>query len=383
MSAYFGNGYLLNILQRGASPVVKARPGVRQPPLRVEETFTTTENQSLEAHSESIDRPVTTSAVTKMAIDGPLTRPSDNQVPNAPAITAGFHAREVPASTPETKAIQEFERPSSPDARGDRLEPQVSHPASPASLDVIPSSSGESPEHDSPHENRSVGDAQPEAKPGNRIFELRMPEDFFRDAKVQSTPIQSQTQPEKPGVSAEVARPADSEVALSLVSDLPASVRRTRVEGAAQNEIVPPPAMLSSRNESQNIQSTPQSLSPVQLSPTNSNAPQVLTPQVTAVASKAAIHEPQPIERPIAPAPVLVPDALVPTSKLEQPSGFFKLRQPPTAPAAAAPQARLRINRIDIQVVNNVRPPVPAETRTSDVGQTLEKRHLGRVELLL
>ncbi|MGH9932567.1 MAG: hypothetical protein ACREA9_25470, partial [Pyrinomonadaceae bacterium] len=70
--------------------------------------------------------------------------------------------------------------------------------------------------------------------------------------------------------------------------------------------------------------------------------------------------------------------------RVEQTSEYLQLRQPPIARAEVAPPPRLRINRLDIQVINHVSPPAqPPPMQAPDISQLLEKKHLGRVELLL
>src|SRR5262249_21739466 len=67
--------------------------------------------------------------------------------------------------------------------------------------------------------------------------------------------------------------------------------------------------------------------------------------------------------------------------RIEQSSEHLHPRQPSIAPApVVVPPARLQINRIDIQLVNQA-PAPPPPARAPDVSQLLEK-HLGRVELL-
>jgi hypothetical protein len=224
---------------------------------------------------------------------------------------------------------------------------------------------------------------QLEAKSGNKFFELRMPENFYGPAKLQiATTIQPQIEMEKlMQVSTAVAQPPNDEAPIDHISESPALIR-TRRDTPAQTEIVAAPAALLQRRESQTISSAQNSHS-VQPAPQNPISPPPVTPQLSTVVHNVANQEPQSIAQPTALLPVRASEALVPTPRLEQPAELFNLRQPPMAPPAAARQARLRINRIDIQVVNNMRPAAPSETRAPDVSQMLEKRHLGRVALLL
>lgn len=385
MSAYFGNGYLLSILQRGASPVVKSRPKVNQPSLRVEETFATTGNQSLEVQTESLHRPVTAPAVTHMPSDGVPTRPWRNERAEAAVVATDSDSREVPALPVATEASQTLASPKLETHQAGPLESQVYSTEPPllqTSSEGNPSSSSFSPAPASPQQ--SVRDNQPKAKSGNKPFELRMPENFYDPAKLQTaTTIQPQIETEElPPVSTAVAQPRNDEAPIDHISESAALIR-TRRDTPAQTEIVAAPAGLLQRRESQTISSAQNSHS-AQPAPQNPLAPPSVTPQLSSVVNNVANQEPQSIAQPTALLPVRASEALVPTPRLEQPAELLNLRQPPmAAPPAAAPQARLRINRIDIQVVNNMRPAAPSEARAPDVSQMLEKRHLGRVALLL
>jgi len=60
------------------------------------------------------------------------------------------------------------------------------------------------------------------------------------------------------------------------------------------------------------------------------------------------------------------------------------LRPPAPAEAAAPPQPRLRINRLDVQIINQpAAQPQPVGTRAPDVTQQLERRYLGRADLIV
>jgi hypothetical protein len=75
-------------------------------------------------------------------------------------------------------------------------------------------------------------------------------------------------------------------------------------------------------------------------------------------------------------------ESLAPAPRVEPASEHVQPRQPFIAPAPVVPPARLQINRLDVQIINQAPAPQPQTARVTDVSQLLEKQ-LGRVGLLL
>jgi len=97
MSAYFGNGYFLNVLQRGATPVGNARSKQPPAPIRLEETVA--RNQPSEPAGvkseaqKSLDHPASIGAQPSKA--DPLAESITSKEPEPIQVTTRFPSREV------------------------------------------------------------------------------------------------------------------------------------------------------------------------------------------------------------------------------------------------------------------------------------------------
>jgi hypothetical protein len=205
------------------------------------------------------------------------------------------------------------------------------------------------------------------------VFELRMPENFFGQAKGEAfNASQAETSPNEPVVSAAVSPEAHDQAAVDHFSKSLVAPK-IQAEGLSQ-----PKTVITSKHRGE--LSEPQI---IQLTPPGPVPESRMTPKPTSVADDVVNQ----VAQNDSPATRLLPqvfEAPAPRPRVEQPSEYLQLRQPAVAPAAVAPPPRLRINRLDIQVINHVSPPAaPQPTRAPDVSQLLEKNHLGRVELLL
>lgn len=381
MAAYFGNGYLLNILQRGALPVGESHPRLSQSAVRLEKTLATTDNQllgvsgnqALEFQSESLDSPVEASTIVK-APKGD--RPLSPDVEGSETLTVATRSesREA-AELPGTNASQP---PAAPDAGDEEsnatvraIPPGSSEPSLPNSLPVTASPAVGGFGHPGPDESSRLGENQPETQSPKRVFELRMPEHFFGQAKGEAfNASQAETAPQRPVVSATVDREAERETAVGHFSESSVPTE-SHAEGPSQ-----PKTVITSKRPDE-LSGTPI----IQL-PQSGSIPDSQKLELTSAVGDVVKE----VKRDESPPTRLAPPALeasAPRPRVEQPSKYLQLIQSPVVPTVVAPPARLRINRLDIQVINHVPPPPPLPTHAPDVSQLLEKKYLGRVELLL
>lgn len=383
MSAYFGNGYLVNILQRGASPVGKSRPQPTQAPVLFEKPFATTDNQPLEGsgnqtfevQSESLNRPVEATAITNGPKDDPPLEAQDVAAPETGPASASFESLEF-AAPPGKNASQPPGASDAGDEESERtlrsyVPPGSSEPSVPTSWPVTPSSSSERSGHPAPDESFPLAENPPVAQSANRVFELRMPENFFGQAKGEAFNVsQAETSPHGTVVAATEGPEAQGQEAVDHFSE---SSVPPKIQGERLRQ---PKTVITSKRPDE--LSEPQAIQLAQPAP-------ILESQMTLKPTSVPGEVVNQVQQNDLTATRLLPEAFeapAPRPRVEQPSEYLQLRQPPIAPAAVAPPPRLRINRLDIQVINHV-PPPPPPTRAPDVSQLLEKKHLGRVELLL
>jgi hypothetical protein len=360
MSAYFGNGYFLNILQRGAAPVGKTHSSSTQAPIRLEETVATSSHSPAEVstqavRNESLDRPQTASTATQPLSDNPLTEFVHVEAPVSPV----FDSREnIPLETISSPTRETRDTPNQNFQSSVSVE--SSEPAAP--LQVSASSTIEPfvPTVAEP----LVSTENPRAAPtSNRVFELRMPENFFGHTTGETLNA-PQIKPAPPArIFSAVPEPQTESQPAAVHFSEPAVPANIPTETQTQSVVVIP-ERANALSEIQTIElSHPGPTSEAQAAPPVENEVVV---HVSAQPSRLVVAE-------IAEAPN-AKARVEPTSKHVQP------RQPSIAPAP--PPARLHINRVDIQVINHVPPPPPA-AHVPDISQLLEKKHLGRVELLL
>lgn len=361
MPGYFGNGYFVKILQRGAAPVGRSRSRPTQMPVEVKETVTTgggqlseVSGQTFAAQNESLVHPVTTSP--QPSLDDPLVEPR-SVVAALPAstevaMTTSLDSHETAVPTVTTNSMAETpDRESQP----------------------ISFSSEQSPEpsvdHGS-HESAAPAKTPRVSRSANRVFELRMPEDFYVPARHETSsvgPTQTRT------VSADnVSTQTESGSAVKQFIDVGPATIRAEAKSPLESAIVPQRA-----GESHELQI-------VELSQPGSTAESQVTPQASQMANEIVSQVMQHDVQPSRLIPSEAFESPAPTPRAEQVPEYLALQQPSIAPAAVVPPARLQINRLDIQVINQAAaPPPPQPAHAPDVSQLLEKKHLGRVELLL
>ncbi|MGH9929226.1 MAG: hypothetical protein ACREA9_08360, partial [Pyrinomonadaceae bacterium] len=216
----------MNILQRGTSPVGNSRLQLTQAPVRVEKPFATTDNQLLEVsrnqtsevsgnqtsevQRESLDRSVEASTVTNAPKDAPPVESHDVVAPESMLVTTRFESLELTAPLENNAS----EPPGAPDARNEQCEgtlrsfvpPGSTESSLPASFPITPSASIRRSEHPEPDESFPATKNPPVAQSSNRVFELRMPENFFGQAIGQAkgeafNASQAETSPNRPVVS--------------------------------------------------------------------------------------------------------------------------------------------------------------------------------------
>ena len=366
MSVYFGNGYFLNIVQRGAAPVGKARASLPQAPVAVEETVVASSHAAAEVSPQTFAvqpeplAPQTTPIATQPLQDDPLTESPHVAAPVSPLVDLR-----------ENVSLETTARPA-PEARAtpsaELTEPihssvsvAASEPAAPASFEVSATRAFDPPFQTVARESPVSIEMSRAERTSSRVFELKMPENFFGQPRVETTQTsqikpahifsavpepQTQTQPVEPRVS-------EPPVSLNIPTDT-----------QAHSVVIPEPA------------NTPGEIQTIEL---RQPGPTKETQATAPVENDVVAHVSVPPSRVLA---VEITEPSNAKTRVEQTSEHLQPRQRSLAPAPVAPPARLHINRVDIQVINQV-PPSPPAAHVPDVSQLLEKKHLGRVELLL
>lgn len=362
MSAYFGNGYLLNILQRGAMPVGNGLANPTPAPVQVEETVATTSNQSevssptLAVQSESLEHPV--NAFTQPPKNDPQIETAGFE---GPTVTTRFESRDIPFETttlptPDTQDQEAKAISRSNDALAASESPlaQVSS-SSPTDLRVDTEPLVAQP---------PVIEPAPQRQPASGVFELRMPENFFGHAKGET----SSTEQLKPVVvSTAPGAPAENQPTVDHSSE---SVVRAKTHADAPSQVN---AVIIPKHRDAAVEPQTSDLTPPD---SIADARESVVSEVTDQVKPTIVQPPR-----LIPAPSF--EAPVPRPAVEHTSEYLQFRQPALTPPRVAPPARMQINRLDIQVVNQVQaPPAPPPAPVPEVSQLLEK-HLGRVELLL
>ena len=401
MSTYFGNGYLLNLARRSAVPFSTLRRAPTHAPPPLTEFSNTSQSEPLEVQSETSPATATGPADTMAA-------------PMRPAISTEIEtvSREDPTATQDTPHVQRtmpVADISVPQATGT----QGPQPLRPPDMSPTPARRQRAQQaSDAENISQRSGTAistprraqndtgQAPAPARTETFELKMPEDFFKKsppitgfqtetettkteinlspilaarseppAKGLSTTLPANTQPETQNES--IVNPVHSEVRLK--SDLH---ELSRVNTGHE----PAPIVVKDSTNVQNTEAAAQSQT-VQFVPPVSLPPEI-TAQLNGGALELAIETKESevvragsrVEPFEAPAPML-------EARLPQ---YLEATQPQIKPPVieSPSPARLRINRIDVQIINNVAPPAP-RAAAPDMRRLLEQKHLGRVALLL
>ena len=363
MSVYFGNGYFMNIVQRGAAPVGRTHAPLTQAPVRVEETVATSSHpaaevstQAFTVHNEPLAQQ-TTAIATQSRGDDPLTESRHVAVPETPSVDLRENVSlETASPTLETRdtPVQELTAPLH-----SSVSVASSEPPAPASFEVRASRTVD-PLLQTVAGEPSISTENP--RTSSRFFELKMPENFFGQPGSETA---SASQIKPPHIVSAVPRP-QTETQPAAVHLVDASVSANiPIETQTHTAVIP---------ERTTAPSEIQTIAPSHPGPSSKTQP-----------------TPAPIENDVVahvsvqPSRVLAVEIAEPPNtkaRVEQTSEHLQRRQPSLAPAPVPSPARLHINRVDIQVINQVPPPPPAP-RVPDVSQVFEKKHLGRVELLL
>lgn len=369
MSGYFGNGYFLRVLQRGAAPVAKPQSRPTQTPVRFEETVTTggdqssdVPNQTFEAQNDSLDHPVTTPTAMEPPKDDPFVEPQSVEA----AVATRFDSHETTLPAASTGQV-----PEAVDTRNP--EPDITFRSN-DSLDLGESSSTALVSSDlSPGPPVPPAKNSLESRSGNRVFELKMPEHFFGHAKNETSPI-SHTRPASPPRIVAPAHDPKSESGSAV--DHSSEVVPVQVHAEAQSHLES--AIIPKRSDEL------RELQTIEVSQHGSAAEAQVTPQSTRLVNEIVSHVVQSNAQPSRLIAAEAFESSAPTPRAEQSSEYLQLRQPSITPAPVVPPARLQINRLDIQVINQVAAPLPSPpAHVPDMSQLLERKHLSRVELLL
>jgi hypothetical protein len=289
------------------------------------------------------------------------------------------------------------------DAGNGLIEPEAAYPNSRVTpmTEPIPSMPGPVQSLDREAETTNLGSADPadprtsiesdRTTPGaqfefrvNEVFELRVPDNFFAERpragsqhhsraepprlEETRTPIESAARPATTAPSSLVL-PAQVNAAESTVLiETPAEMRRPSFGVTAAHT-----GSESAAPRQPLVQTTILQVEQKEPPP----AMKMLTPVITELrSSESTSREPS-----AAATAGVSMDADRPGPKPEQPR--LSLGSRPATEPAAAPQPKLRINRIDIQVINQPQAPQTSTPPAPDIAQQLERRYLGRTDMIL
>lgn len=367
MSVYFGNGYFMNIVQRGAAPVGRTRAPLPQAPIAVEETVVTSPHAAAEVSAQTFAvqpeplAPQATPTATQPFVDDPLTETPHVAAPVNPVfdLPQGIPVETTSSPALETRdtSIQQVTAPLHAS-----VSVAASEPSAPASFQVTENSTVE-PLVATVARESPVSIENPRAeRTSSRVFELKMPENFFG----------------QPGV--ETAQTSQIKLA-HVVSAVP--VPQTETQPAALHLSEPTaPAKVPTETQTHSVviperTNAPTEIQTIELSQSGPTTETIATP--SPVEHDVVAHVSVQPSRVLAVEIAKAPGA---DARVEQIAERLQPRQPSLALSPVPSPARLHINRVDIQVINQAPPPPPA-ARVPDVSQLLEKKHLGRVELLL
>jgi hypothetical protein len=210
------------------------------------------------------------------------------------------------------------------------------------------------------------------ARPADEVFELRIPDNFFR----QPTRFAGTDQPElAPGAldgprATAAAASGENEPVRGFIS-APEPTGAAKVHSKVLGQTA---TTIHSEGRGE-PHSTIQLVQPPDISES-----QVAAPGPGSVVSK--IVDQGQNERAAGLCPVPTVPASDPLPRQESKAEQLRQRQPPITQSAPNP-SRLRIDRVDINIINSVETPQLVQTREADISQVLEREHFGRVERLL
>lgn len=379
MHSYFGSGYLLNLLQRGAAPIAPSRRQGSFESLRSETTFAPADNQLAEVQSEVLDlltEPVaiaeTPGLTPQTASADVLPRVETAATATTPVLSAADKSADVLSGMDHTPVVSpraelnEQQRALAPPVPA-RL-PAQSTPLAAAGSEYF------EPAKLSASNDNSLG----VPRPANAVFELKMPDNFFRQPA--NAAVAKQNEPEARALEVS-ARPAPTAGA---------------VKSGAPVKSDPAPGLISPTS-SDSAGNSAKTVNEIAVRGQASGEPQAATrlvqPQISEPQAAPQTHEPPSASQPggevssVDPkqseAPATPPAlASAPLPRQESIAERAMFRPPPITQFVANPPARLRINRLDINIVNAFPAPPPTQTRSSDVSQLLDREHLGRVDLI-
>jgi hypothetical protein len=194
-----------------------------------------------------------------------------------------------------------------------------------------------------------------------------MPENFFGKSRPSLTPARIEKD----------VRQTEINLSSIVTAQSPNDVVNPTEKPAVKIQAEPQPEWKTTKAESAEVGAASRPIQVVQqvsLPPEiNAQVSEGAAALTTEKREKEAVRVDSPVGRFEAPAPM-------PEPRLPE---YLQSMQPQVTPPTAGPSpARLRINRMDIQVINTVAPPAP-RAAAPDISRLLEKKHLGRVGLLL
>lgn len=377
MAAYFGNGYLLNVLQRGSALVGQLRP---QPtPLARLDSIEATRalDASQVAREPTGQDPIHSSAER---FERSVFSAGPKAVPPKESLTIGAVENISPTtgseSLPPEKYLAETNTSSAPADPREATKPELRSdvpalgPSSPPPLPIPIQTSIASIAERPPQESAPLVETQPKSHSASAVFELKMPKGFFGQPSPETGHAEeAETLVKRSDVSAPE-EPTESHPAGPPTGSLDSAAEQHRAANDLWHVVTVKESIEPS--DSQTFRLTPGKSIP------ESQAP---PPPIT---RKDDVVSPADIEAPAARVTLSSFQASASAPRLEPTPEHLQLWQPPVAPAVAA-SPRLRINRLEVQVINYTPPRATTtpQTQAPDVSQLLEKRHLGRIDLLI
>jgi|GEM_PF-3802224 len=223
--------------------------------------------------------------------------------------------------------------------------------------------------------------ATPEPAPSqywiNEVFETRMPKNFFgnqNDVLADASP-QATLRPRDNSSGAPASVPARITEQLGGIARVEASDGRTL---ESERSSATPKVYSNANNSREAGEPGPEIL--VSLTPEPNRRPNPISkvsPQPAAVALAGLNRVIRRSEPPIAKHSSAI--HVAPPQPRDKHATHFGRREPP----ARSPQPRLRINRLEIQIVNQPIATVSSGTSAADTGQSLERRLIGRTGMIL
>jgi hypothetical protein len=361
MAHYFGNGHLLNLVRRGAVPFAKLRraPAHVPPPLR---DLIPSDEGPIEIHSESKSK---SSAPTTSPVKSPA-RSTEIETVSRKVSTTTADSPHLPRGTPVAKEASVLDRPAT---RARKASPP------PERLPTLPR-----PE---PTQQKQEGGSLPQRSPAvipdpprpqneksprkGETFELKMPEGFFGKSRPSLNPVHMEKEVRQTEIN------LSSIIAPRNAAEV---VNPPETKPAVETQAEPPPELKTTKGETAKVGADSRPIQVVQ----QVSLPPEITAQISGGATALTMEKRErEVVRVISPVDPYEAPAPMPEPRI--PEYLQPMRPQVNAPAADPSPARLRINRMDIQVINTVAPPAP-RAAAPDMSRLLEKKHLGRVGLL-